>query len=179
MPTGNSTNSTALSNITQSGSTYKLVDMNQFVDAFGARDFSPDVEVSKNVYVRFSSANVFEASDNVSSKPHGNVNISLFEEGDDDENWQSNYFGLRRFRYFQVKTEFDINDYGDSANATGIIVLAGDRPFTVVEVKEHFAIGRKLTIELLEFFDSINVTQRNGNARVISNAKVIKQRFGD
>ncbi len=63
--------------------------------------------------------------------------------------------------------------------ATGIIVLAGDRPFTVVEVKEHFAIGRKLTIELLEFFDSINVTQRNGNARVISNAKVIKQRFGD
>lgn len=116
VPTGNSTNSTALSNITQSGSTYKLVDMNQFVDAFGARDFSPDVEVSKNVYVRFSSANVFEASDNVSSKPHGNVNISLFEEGDDDENWQSNYFGLRRFRYFQVKTEFDINDYGDSAN---------------------------------------------------------------
>ncbi|MDB2557986.1 SelB C-terminal domain-containing protein, partial [Luminiphilus sp.] len=61
----------------------------------------------------------------------------------------------------------------------GIIVLAGDGPFTVVEVKEHFAIGRKLTIELLEFFDSINVTQRNGNARVISNAKVIKQRFGD
>ncbi len=116
VPTGNATNSTALSNITQSGSTYKLVDMNQFVDAFGSKDFSPDVEVSKNVYVRFSSTNVFEASDNVSSKPHGNVNVSLFDGGDDDENWQSNYFGLRRFRYFQVKTEFDINDYGDSAN---------------------------------------------------------------
>ena len=63
--------------------------------------------------------------------------------------------------------------------STGIIALAGDAPFTVAEVKEHFAIGRKLTIELLEFLDSINVTQRNGNARVISNAKVIKQRFGD
>ena len=63
--------------------------------------------------------------------------------------------------------------------STGIIALAGDGPFTVAEVKEHFAIGRKLTIELLEFLDSINVTQRNGNARVISNAKVIKQRFGD
>lgn len=63
--------------------------------------------------------------------------------------------------------------------SAGIIALAGDGPFTVIDVKEHFAIGRKLTIELLEFFDSINVTQRNGNARVIANAKVIQQRFGD
>ena len=63
--------------------------------------------------------------------------------------------------------------------STDIVALAGKGPFTVVDVKEHFAIGRKLTIELLEFLDSINVTQRNGNARVISNAKVITQRFGD
>ena len=63
--------------------------------------------------------------------------------------------------------------------STGIVALAGDGPFTVIDVKEHFAIGRKLTIELLEFLDSINVTQRNGNARVIANAKVIQQRFGD
>ena len=41
------------------------------------------------------------------------------------------------------------------------------------------AIGRKLTIDLLEFLDSINVTHRNGNARVVANAKVIQQRFGD
>ena len=117
IPTGNATNSTALSNLTQSGSTYKLVDLSQFVDLYGSKDFSPEIEVSKNVYVRFSSANVFEASDNISSKPHGNVNVSLFEDGDDDENWQSNYFGLRRFRYFQVKTEFDINNYGPTNNA--------------------------------------------------------------
>jgi hypothetical protein len=63
--------------------------------------------------------------------------------------------------------------------STGIIALAGDGPFTVIDVKEHFAIGRKLTIELLEFLDSINVTHRNGNARLIANAKVIQQRFGD
>lgn len=63
--------------------------------------------------------------------------------------------------------------------ASGINELGGNTEFTVVQVKNYFGLGRNVIIDILEFFDSINFTRRNGNTRVIANSSVIKQRFGD
>jgi len=41
------------------------------------------------------------------------------------------------------------------------------KPITVVAVKSRFGTGRNLTVEILEFFDRIHFTRRQGNTRVI------------
>ncbi|MGB2198624.1 MAG: selenocysteine-specific translation elongation factor [Luminiphilus sp.] len=61
--------------------------------------------------------------------------------------------------------------------AKGAEVVAAASAFTVAEFKDHFGIGRKLAIEILEFFDSINFTKRLGNERTIANPKAIRSRL--
>ena len=55
--------------------------------------------------------------------------------------------------------------------------LASEQNFTVANFKDELGIGRKLAIEILEFFDSINFTQRQGNERTIANPKAIRSRL--
>jgi selenocysteine-specific elongation factor len=55
--------------------------------------------------------------------------------------------------------------------------LASDRNFSVADFKDEIGIGRKLAIEILEFFDSINFTRRQGNERTIANPKAIRSRL--
>ena len=55
--------------------------------------------------------------------------------------------------------------------------LASDRNFSVADFKEKLGIGRNLAVEILEFFDSINFTQRQGNERTIANPKAIRSRL--
>jgi selenocysteine-specific elongation factor len=61
--------------------------------------------------------------------------------------------------------------------AKGAEVVAAASAFTVAEFKDHFGIGRKLAVEILEFFDSINFTKRQGNERTIANPKAIRSRL--
>ena len=61
--------------------------------------------------------------------------------------------------------------------AKGAEVVAAASAFTVAEFKDNFGIGRKLAIEILEFFDSINFTKRQGNERTIANPKAIRSRL--
>lgn len=49
---------------------------------------------------------------------------------------------------------------------------------SVVGLKTRFQSGRKLTIELLEYFDSIHFTRRQGDARVIMDSDAPRERFG-
>ena len=55
--------------------------------------------------------------------------------------------------------------------------LASEQNFTVANFKDELGIGRKLAVEILEFFDSINFTQRQGNERTITNPKAIRSRL--
>ena len=55
--------------------------------------------------------------------------------------------------------------------------LASRRNFSVADFKDELGIGRKLAVEILEFFDSINFTQRQGNERTIANPKAIRSRL--
>jgi selenocysteine-specific elongation factor len=55
--------------------------------------------------------------------------------------------------------------------------LASERNFSVADFKDELGIGRKLAVEILEFFDSINFTQRQGNERTIANPKAIRSRL--
>ena len=55
--------------------------------------------------------------------------------------------------------------------------LASEQNFTVANFKDELGIGRKLAVEILEFFDSINFTQRQGNERTIANPKAIRSRL--
>ena len=49
---------------------------------------------------------------------------------------------------------------------TAIIELANDcKCFTVIDAKAQLALGRGLTIEILEYFDSIQFTRRRGDRR--------------
>ncbi len=55
--------------------------------------------------------------------------------------------------------------------------LASERNFTVADFKDELGVGRKLAVEILEFFDSINFTQRQDNERRIANPKAIRSRL--
>jgi hypothetical protein len=55
--------------------------------------------------------------------------------------------------------------------------LASERSFSAADFKDELGIGRKLAVEILEFFDSINFTQRQGNERTIANPKAIRSRL--
>jgi selenocysteine-specific elongation factor len=54
--------------------------------------------------------------------------------------------------------------------AEAVVRLArerGPREFTLAEYRDFTGIGRNLSIEVLEYFDRLGLTQRGGNARVI------------
>jgi hypothetical protein len=114
---GNTSGSIAVANLTAAGSSYRLVDLYQFIDEEAERDYTPELDITKNVYVRFASANVFTAAPEGSSKPHGNVSEDLFDSTSLDGNWTQQYSGIRNFRYFQVRLDINIADYGETANA--------------------------------------------------------------
>ena len=54
---------------------------------------------------------------------------------------------------------------------------AESEPLSVVAFKNQLGIGRKLAIEILEYFDGIGFTRRNGDHRTIVNRGVIEKRF--
>jgi selenocysteine-specific elongation factor len=60
------------------------------------------------------------------------------------------------------------------------VVQADDdgEDLSVVRLKTYFGSGRKLTIELLEYFDSIHFTRRQGDRRIVLNREVATERFG-
>ena len=72
-------------------------------------------------------------------------------------------------RYALTTTLLDFSETSES--------LAAVQNFTVADFKNELDIGRKLAIEILEFFDSINFTQRQGNERTIANPKAIHSRL--
>ena len=72
-------------------------------------------------------------------------------------------------RYALTTTLLDFADTTES--------LASEQNFTVANFKDELGIGRKLAVEILEFFDSINFTQRQGNERTIANPKAIHSRL--
>jgi len=72
-------------------------------------------------------------------------------------------------RYALTPTLLDFAEMSES--------LASERNFSVAGFKEALGIGRKLAVEILEFFDSINFTQRKGNERTISNPRAIRSRL--
>jgi selenocysteine-specific elongation factor len=72
-------------------------------------------------------------------------------------------------RYALTTTLLDFAETSES--------LSSDRNFNVADFKEELGIGRKLAVEILEFFDSINFTQRQGNERTIANPKAIRSRL--
>ena len=49
---------------------------------------------------------------------------------------------------------------------------------SVTGLKTHFRSGRKLTIEVLEYFDSIHFTRRTGDTRIVLNKETPRERFG-
>ena len=59
-------------------------------------------------------------------------------------------------------------------------VVAAEREgeeLSVVGLKSHFGSGRKLTIELLEYFDSIHFTRRQGDKRILVDREAATERF--
>jgi len=56
-------------------------------------------------------------------------------------------------------------------------LLAAEHAFTVADFKDELGVGRKLAVEILEFFDTINFTQRKGNERTIVNPKAVRSRL--
>ena len=72
-------------------------------------------------------------------------------------------------RYALTTTLLDFAETSES--------LASERNFSVADFKDELGIGRKLAIEILEFFDSINFTRRQDNERTIANPKAIRSRL--
>lgn len=76
---------------------------------------------------------------------------------------------INAVRYALTPTLLDFAEMSES--------LASERNFGVADFKDKLGIGRKLAVEVLEFFDSINFTQRQGNERTIANPKAIRSRL--
>lgn len=76
---------------------------------------------------------------------------------------------INAMRYALTTTLLDFAQTSES--------LASERNFSVADFKDELGIGRKLAVEILEFFDSINFTQRQGNERTIANPKAIRSRL--
>jgi selenocysteine-specific elongation factor len=76
---------------------------------------------------------------------------------------------INAMRYALTTTLLDFAETSQS--------LASERSFTVADFKNELGIGRKLAVEILEFFDSVNLTQRQGNERTIANPKAIRSRL--
>lgn len=60
-------------------------------------------------------------------------------------------------------------------------VVEADRrgeELSVIKLKTHFQSGRNLTVELLEYFDSIHFTKRQGDTRIVLNGAAARERFG-
>jgi selenocysteine-specific elongation factor len=60
-------------------------------------------------------------------------------------------------------------------------VVEADRQgeeLSIINLKARFQSGRKLTIELLEYFDSIHFTRRQGDRRIVINPAAALERFG-
>ena len=76
---------------------------------------------------------------------------------------------LNADRYVLTQT---LITYAEAAEQTDKI-----EPLSVVAFKNRLGIGRKLAIEILEYFDGIGFTRRNGDQRVIVNKAAIEKRF--
>ena len=62
------------------------------------------------------------------------------------------------------------------ANKTSATEAAGIE-LSVIELKTQFGLGRKLTIEVLEYFDRVKFTRRQGDKRIIVNHDNVLDRF--
>ena len=62
------------------------------------------------------------------------------------------------------------------ANQT-IATEAAGTELSVIELKTQFGLGRKLTIEVLEYFDRVKFTRRIGDKRIIVNNDNVLDRF--
>jgi len=51
-------------------------------------------------------------------------------------------------------------------------------PLNVIGLKSQFGNGRKLTIEVREYFDSIHFTRRQGDERIVTNTDRPQESFG-
>ncbi len=66
--------------------------------------------------------------------------------------------------------------------ALAAIVLRMDRdnePLTVINFKSHMGTGRKVAIEVLEYFDKIGFTQRNEDMRTVLNSELPGRLFSE
>ena len=88
---------------------------------------------------------------------------------------------LKRGSELKLLHRVNANRYALSRTLTAFaeasIHLAADDALSVAAFKDHLDIGRKLAVEILEFFDSINFTQRRGNLRIIVNHKALQHRL--
>lgn len=109
---GMSTGGNVFPNVTVSGNSYQLVDLAQFIDSQGNLTYlGPDRDIIQNVYVRYSTDNVFytaEANGVVGYPGHGNTNPNAFAGASNNS-----YLGFKRyvygdidFRYLQIKLEY-------------------------------------------------------------------------
>jgi len=121
---GRSTGSNSFANLCISGNSYELVDMAQFVDTAGGLTFlGPTRDIVQNVYVRYSTDNVFysAAANGVVGYPgHGNTNPNAFSGADSNAalGFKRYISGDLDFRYFQIKLEY----YNKEPDTTSILI---------------------------------------------------------
>jgi len=80
---------------------------------------------------------------------------------------------LKRINNKRFALNTTLLDFSVEANNLG----TEKTKFTAVDFKNKVGIGRNLAIELLEFFDSMRFTQRQGNERIILDSNIPEKLF--
>jgi len=100
---GRSTGSNGFSNLTVAGTSYKLVNLKQWLDLSESSTFYGTVGiVTSNLLFRYSTDTPFYAN--------GNVNVSAFTTVANSDGFSNFVTGARTFRYFQFKYEVTNTD---------------------------------------------------------------------
>ncbi len=70
-------------------------------------------------------------------------------------------------RHYLPETILELAEFTERLSEESI----GDEGFSVIEFRDQSGIGRNLCIEILEYFDAVGFTRRDGNSRIVRTAK--------
>ena len=99
----------AMPNVTQNAATYKIVNLNQYLDLSTKSFFGDPSVITQNVDIRLSTSNVHLASDPTNfvfaQASNGNVKTNAFVSFNTASGFLGSTAGDQKFRYFQVRLQ--------------------------------------------------------------------------
>lgn len=88
--------------------------------------------------------------------------------------------GLQQKALFKVNTRrFATPSVLNQFASAALELTTNENTFTLVKIRDRLGCGRNIIVDVLEYFDAIRFTRRDGDGRIVINRKLPKERFGE